>query len=78
MSIGESTFPNLTLYTQNISFHYQMLVPGQYYNVIVRATNYGAQRLNATASSDSVEVRMPSTHPCQGAQQHPSLGSDVS
>ena len=73
MSIGGSTFPNLTVLTQNISFHYQTLVPGEYYNVVVRATNNGAQRLNATASSDSVEVRMPSVPSCVGAQQHPRL-----
>ena len=73
MSIGGSTFPNLTVLTQNISFHYQTLVPGDYYNVVVRATNNGAQRLNATASSDSVEVCMPLIPPCLGAQQHPRL-----
>ncbi len=53
-------FSNLTLFTQNISFHYQTLVAGQTYSVAIRATNNGAQRLNTTASSDGVKV---SYHP---------------
>ena len=56
MDFGGTVFPNLTLYTQNISFRYQTLVAGQTYNVAIRATNNGAQRLNSTASSDGVEV----------------------
>ena len=56
MDIGGTVYPNITLYTQNISFHYQTLVAGQMYNVVVRATSNGAQRLGAIASSDSVEV----------------------
>lgn len=56
MDIGRTVYPNITLYTQNISFHYQTLVAGQMYSVVVRATSNGAQRLDAIASSDSVEV----------------------
>ena len=55
-------FSNLTLYTQNVSFQYQTLVAGQTYHVAVRATNNGAQRLNATASSDGVEVSYSPKH----------------
>lgn len=56
MEVGGASFSNATLYMQSISFRYQTLVNGQRYIVMVRATNNGAQRLNATASSDSVEV----------------------
>ena len=56
MNIGGTSFSNATLYMQSISFRYQTLVNGQRYIVLVRATNNGAQRLNSTASSDSVEV----------------------
>ena len=57
MTDGGAAFSNLTLFTQNISFHYQNLVLGQTYYVSVRAVNNGVQRLNTTASSDGVEVR---------------------
>ena len=60
MDFGGAVFSNLTLFTQNISFHYQTLVAGQTYSVAIRATNNGAQRLNTTASSDGVKV---SYHP---------------
>lgn len=66
-------FPNLTLYTQNISFHYQALVAGQTYNVAIRATNNGAQRLNGTASSDGVEVSLSPQGP---SKAHLSLAQD--
>ncbi len=56
MDFEGAVFSNLTLFTQNISFHYQTLVAGQTYNVVIRATNNGAQRLNGTATSDGVEV----------------------
>lgn len=56
LDIGGAKFNNVTLYTQTISFRYQTLVNGQMYHVLVRATNNGAQRLSATASSDGVVV----------------------
>ena len=73
MSFGGAVFSNLTLYTQNVSFHYQTLVAGQTYHVAVRATNNGAQRLNATASSDGVEVSYSPTCPFRQTVACPGL-----